>query len=250
MSSEPVLKTESLTKRFGKTTAVDDVSFEIERGETIALIGPNGAGKTTLINCLSGVLGVTDGRIFFDGRDVTDSTSDEMARQGLGRTFQISNLFWDFTTFQNTRLGLQLQENINYNFWDHHKEFTDLADSAEDILDRVGLKEQRDTKAENLSQGQKRQLELGLALSTHPHVLLLDEPTAGLAEDNIDKLITILDELSDDYTILFIEHDIELVMDIADKILVMNQGRIIAFGTPLEIRESDDVQDAYLGTSV
>jgi branched-chain amino acid transport system ATP-binding protein len=246
--TDVILSSENLTKRFGKFTAVDGVSLDIASDETVALIGPNGAGKTTLFNCLSGVLDVTSGTITFKGEDVTDAPSHEMAKRGLSRSFQISSLFEEFTVIENLRLGTQIENGITVDAWNKHTAYEAPLRDAEAILDRIRLSHERESLAKNLSQGQKRQLEIGLALSPDPEVLLLDEPTAGLAGDNVDNLVEIINDLSETYSIVFIEHDMEMVMGIPDSIIVMNQGQIIAQGPPSEIRESKDVQDAYLGT--
>lgn len=247
--TEPILSTSNLTKSFGKFTAVDGVSIDIRQEETLALIGPNGAGKTTLFNCLSGVLDITSGSIVFKGEDVSSAGAHTMAQKGLSRSFQISNLFEDFTVLENLRLGAQIEKGITADFWNNYQEYEEPLRDAEALLKRIRLIDQRDSLAKNLSQGQKRQLEIGLALTTKPEVLLLDEPTAGLAGDNVDNLVRIIDELSETYCIMFIEHDMEMVMSIPDSIIVMNQGRVIAQGSADEIRTSEKVQDAYLGTT-
>lgn len=246
--TEPVLSAENLYKNFGDLKVLQGVSFDIYPEETIAVIGPNGAGKTTLFNCLSGVYEVSDGTVTFKQEDVTNSPSDVIAQKGLGRSYQISNLFDGFTVFENLRLGCMIQQGLSANIWKDIKSYDRPNEDADRILTQVKLEEQRETLARNLSQGQKRQLEIGLALSVQPDILLLDEPTAGLAEDNIDNLVDIINKLSEDYSILFIEHDIDMVMEISNSILVMNDGKVLIQGKLDEIKESEEVQDAYLGT--
>lgn len=246
-NSEAVLEAEGVTKHFSGVVAVDGVNFEISAGETRGLIGPNGAGKTTLFNCITGTYQLTAGSLYLGGTEITNEEPHKIARRGLARSFQVSNLFEEFSAFENLRLGVQIGER-NFDFRTPHARFDDINERAESILDWVGLARQRDTTASELSHGQKRQLELGLSLTTDPDILLLDEPTAGIPSEEVDDMTNLIQSIGEDYTILIVEHNMDVVMTLADNIMVLDQGKIIADGAPDAIRRDDRVQSAYLGT--
>lgn len=248
MSADSLLRVENGTKHFGALVAVDGVSFEIHAGEVKSLIGPNGAGKTTLFNCISGTLPFTEGTVVFSGEDITDLRPDEVARQGLSRSYQINNLFGGFTVSENVRLAAQAQTSNNFNLWRDYRSFEGPKTTAAEIVDRIGLTEQADQPAAALSHGQKRQLEIGIAMATDPDLILLDEPTSGLAAENIGAVIGLIESIRDEYTIMLVEHNMDVVMSVSDSILVMDRGEIIADGAPETVRQSDEVQEAYLGT--
>jgi len=248
MSSDTALRVDDVRKQFGAVTAVDDVSFALERGRTKSLIGPNGAGKTTLINCISGTLGVDTGDIRIGDRDITDLAPNRRAELGLGRTYQITNLFDDFTTLENVRLAAQVRLGNNLDMWSNYRRNEEALEQAHRILETVNLSEEADTKAGALSHGQKRQLEIGVSIATDPKILLLDEPAAGMGTENVSALVELLQSLQGEYSIILIEHNIDIVMEISDLVMVMNQGKLIADDTPDKIRSDERVRDAYLGT--
>jgi len=249
MSAEPVLAVEGLTKRFGGIVAVDGVDFEVPPAHTKGLIGPNGAGKTTLMNCISGLYDVTRGTIRFDGEDITDRDPHEMARLGLGRTFQVTNLFDDLTVFENLRLAAQIHTTNNYNFWTRFTDFEEPAATGEEVLETIGLTNERESKVANLSHGEKRQLEIGIVMATEPDLLLLDEPTAGMASDEVGTITELIANLQSDMAIVIVEHNIDVIMELTDSIIVLHRGDLIADDDPESIRADDDVRSAYLGTN-
>ncbi len=247
-----LLRTSGLTKRFGGLTAVDGVDFGIEEGQLCSLIGPNGAGKTTFFNLLTGALPVSDGRIEYrqDGEwvDVTDDDPHETALRGIHRSYQITNIFPTSTVLENVRIAAQAHGGADA--WKLHRNVADFEayeDEAREILDRVGLAAAADTVAGNLSHGQKRNLEVGIALAGDPDLLLLDEPTAGVSSDGIGRIVDLIEDVAADHSILLVEHNMDVVMGVSDRIAVLHQGSLIADGPPGEIREDEDVQEAYLG---
>ena len=250
----PILRTENLTKRFGQFTATADIDLEIKRGEFRSIIGPNGAGKTTLFNLVTGALPVTDGHIYFDGEEITDLSPPERVRRGIGRSFQISNIFGGLTVRENVRLAAQSISRNEYNFIESLFKTTDQYDGmnerTDDVLNRIGLMQIADERANALAYGDKRRLEIGVVLATDPEIVLFDEPTAGMSVEETRKTIELIEEVLVDQTLLIIEHDIELVMELSDRITVLNHGEILAEGTPEEITEDQRVQDAYLGGMV
>ncbi|MFW6448256.1 MAG: ABC transporter ATP-binding protein [Halobacteriota archaeon] len=246
------LQTVGLTKSFGGVTAVDDVDFELPDGQLCALIGPNGAGKTTFFNLLTGVLPPTDGRIRFrhggELVDITDAGADETARMGLHRSYQITNIFPNVSVLENVRVAVQAHRGRDgWRFWRNVRRFDDHYDEAEAILERVGLEAVADRTAANLSHGEKRNLEVGIALAGDPEVLLLDEPTSGVSSEDVDEVVQLIEDVAEDHTILLIEHNMEVVMDISDRVVVLHRGSLIADGAPQTIRDSEAVRRAYLG---
>jgi len=248
MNDETVLRTDSIRKTFGGVTAVDDVSFRIGANETKALIGPNGAGKTTLLNCICGLYNVTAGTVYLDGTNITESEPYEIARQGLGRTYQITNIFEEYTVFENIRLAAQAKQGRNFDLFTHHTDFQGPLDTAAEILGLVNLEAKGEVAAGTLAHGEQRQLEIGLALALEPNVLLLDEPAAGMASGELAQITQLINDLSEQYAILVVEHNIDLVMELSDSILVLDQGAKIADDTPETVRNDQRVLDAYLQT--
>jgi branched-chain amino acid transport system ATP-binding protein len=247
--SEAALATENLRKEFGEVTAVDGVSLGIERGELRAVIGPNGAGKTTLFNTIMGTLPATTGRIHLDGTDITDRAEHERPHLGLARSFQSNELFADQTVLENVRVVVQTAAEGAFR-WDLFRDHRDVGRSkARSLLGRVGLDAPPDTLAKNLSHGDQRRLGIAMALATDPDVLLLDEPTSGMSPDATTATADLIQTLQADLglTLVLIEHDMDVVLSISDRITVLNRGSVIATGTPAAVQENEAVQDAYLG---
>src|SRR4051812_33345475 len=244
---EPLLAVEGLTKRFGGITASDDVSLAVGEGELHAIIGPNGAGKTTLIGQLTGELTPQAGRIRFAGRDITASPAYQRNLLGLARSFQITSLFLDFTALDNVALAVQAHAGHSFHFWRDARKELELREPARAALQRVGLGARADALVANMNHGEHRQLEIAMALATKPRMLLLDEPMAGMGAEESTRMVTLLRELKQEVTILLIEHDMDAVFALADRISVLVYGRVIASGEPAAIRANPDVRRAYLG---
>ncbi|WP_247895730.1 ABC transporter ATP-binding protein [Azospirillum brasilense] len=245
--SPPLLSTDSLVKRFGGLAATDGLSLSVAEGELHALIGPNGAGKTTLIGQLSGELTPDSGTILFDGRDVTRLPVHKRAQRGLARSFQITSIFPSFTALDNVALAVQAHAGHSFRFWRDAARDRRLADPARAVLERVGLGARADTRADALAHGEKRQLELAMALATGPRLLLLDEPMAGMGPEDSARMVELLRELKGGVTILLVEHDMDAVFALADRITVLVRGKDLASGTPEQIRNDPAVREAYLG---
>ena len=242
-----LLQVSSLDKRFGGIVATDDINLTIPEGELHAVIGPNGAGKTTLIAQLSGQLTPDSGQIRFDGSDITTLPMPARSALGLARSFQITSLFLDLSVLDNVALAVQAHAGHSFHFWRDARRQPDLRDPARAALTRVGLKERENLPASALSHGEHRQLELAMALASKPRMLLLDEPMAGLGPEESTRMVAMLRELKKELTILLVEHDMEAVFALADRITVLVYGRVIASGIPEEIRNNAQVRDAYLG---
>jgi ABC-type branched-subunit amino acid transport system ATPase component len=241
----PLLETRALTKAFGGLTAVNRVDFRVRRGELRAVIGPNGAGKTTFFNVLTGVLPPSDGRVMFKGRDITGFPAHAVSRLGVGRSYQITNIFGDLTVFENLRVAVQSRV-THYRFWGNAERLTEVNRRAEELLHLLELGPKRDVRGAELSHGEQRYLEIGIALATEPDFLLLDEPTAGMSPEETQRTAAFVRTLAGRVTIVLVEHDMEVVMGISDRITVLNYGEILAEGTPAEIRENPDVRRVYL----
>jgi branched-chain amino acid transport system ATP-binding protein len=242
-----VLRTRELVKRFGAHRAVDGVDLEIRPGTLHAIIGPNGAGKTTLFNLLSGEARPSGGTIAFGGRDVTRLDATARSHLGLGRSFQRTNVFPKLSVFENVRLAAQSRTRDSFALWRTAASLDAVNERAERALAEFGLLERRALLAGELAGGEQRLLELALTLATDPVLLLLDEPSQGLSPEDARRLIDRIGTLAARYTIVLIEHNMPLVMSLADEITVMNFGRVLAHGTPAEIRANADVRAAYLG---
>lgn len=242
-----LLRVESLVKNFGALRATDHVSFDLSPGEIHALIGPNGAGKTSFVAQVSGHLSPDSGRIVFDGADLTQASVHERVASGLARSFQITRLFKSFTVRDNIALSVQARSGSSLSFWRPVTSETALAQAADAVLARLGLTERADVLASELSHGEQRVLEIGLALATGPRVLLLDEPMAGVGPDESKRLVTLIQSLRAECAILLVEHDMEAVFQLADRITVLVNGAVIASGSPEAIRNDPQVVAAYLG---
>ncbi len=243
----PLLKVEGLEKRFGGIVATDSVRLEVARGEVHALIGPNGAGKTTLIAQLSGSLAPDAGRIVFAGADITRLPQHDRVRAGLARSYQITSIFRKFSVRDNLALAVQARSGSSFAFWRPVAGENALAAEAAGIAARVGLGERLDAPAGSLAHAEQRSLEVGLALATNARLLLLDEPMAGMGPDESQRMIELVERLRGEVTVLLVEHDMDAVFRLADRISVLVNGAIIATGTPGEIRANADVRRAYLG---
>ena len=247
--ADALLQVEDLTKRFGGVVASDRIALTLDRGELHAIIGPNGAGKTTLIGQLTGEIVPDAGSVRFDGHDITVLPVYRRSAIGLARSFQITSLFLDFTALDNVALAVQAHAGHSFRFWRNARGDTELREPARAALTDAGLGTRADVLAADLSHGERRQLEIAMALATGPRMLLLDEPMAGMGPEESARLIEILRKLKGGVTILLIEHDMDAVFALADRISVLVYGRIIASGEPAAIRADPVVRQAYLGES-
>jgi branched-chain amino acid transport system ATP-binding protein len=249
MENGIILETHDLRKDFGGLVAVANVSIKVKAHSLHSIIGPNGAGKTTLFNLLSGNLEPTKGRVIFKGRDITDLPAYRTAHLGIGRSFQITNVFPNLTVRENIRLAAQAVGRDSFKLWRHYGHFASYEESARQIAAQVGLTGQEDLPARALPHGGKRKLELGILLAADPELLLLDEPTAGMAREEIPLLMEVIQRIRNQgtKTIMLVEHKMDLVMNVSDWITVMHQGQVLAEGTPAEIAANEVVQSAYLG---
>jgi branched-chain amino acid transport system ATP-binding protein len=245
--ADALLDIAGVSKRFGGITASQDVSLAVPAGELHAIIGPNGAGKTTLIGQLTGELTPDEGRIRFGDTDITALPTYQRSRLGLARSFQITSLFLDMSVLDNVALAVQAHDGHSFRFWTPAHKEERLRAPARAALERTGLAARADTMVSDMSHGEHRQLEIAMALATKPRMLLLDEPMAGMGPDESARLVKLLRELKNEYTILLIEHDMEAVFALADRISVLVYGRVIATGKPEDIRVNPEVRKAYLG---
>ncbi|HLZ02117.1 MAG TPA: ABC transporter ATP-binding protein [Bradyrhizobium sp.] len=245
--AEPLLCVKDLVRRFGGITATDRVSLDVAQGELHAIIGPNGAGKTTLISQLTGHLAPDSGSISLAGRDITHLPAWRRSALGLARSFQVTSLLLDFTAADNVALAAQAHDGHSFRFLGDARKERGLRDQALAALQRVGLAERAHVLVSRLSHGEQRELELAVALATRPQLLLLDEPMAGLGVTESARMVTLLRELRKEVTIVLVEHDMEAVFALADRISVLVYGRVIASGAPSEIRQNEEVKRAYLG---
>jgi branched-chain amino acid transport system ATP-binding protein len=246
-AAPPILRTEGLTVRFGGLTALNQVSLAVATGEIRAIIGPNGAGKSTLFNCLTGVLRPTAGRIALQDRDITGLPPHVISHRGLARSYQITNILPGATVLENVRIAAQSRHH-GWSLWRHHLAYGDLVEQSRRVLAAVGLGDKEEELASNLSHGEQRNLEIGIALATEPRVLCLDEPTAGMSPVETRATVELVRRIAADYTILIVEHDMEVVMGLAHTITVLHYGEILAEGTPADIQANARVQEVYLKT--
>jgi branched-chain amino acid transport system ATP-binding protein len=246
--ASPIVRTERLTRSFGSLMAVAHVNFEVERGELRSIIGPNGAGKTTFFRLISGEMAPSSGRIWFDGREITGLPQHRVSRLGVSKSYQITNVFPHLTVLENIRVAAQTYR-LSFNFWGRAAALTTIRDKAGVILKEVGLWDKRERLAAYLSHGEKRHLELGIALSTDPTLLLLDEPTAGMSPEETDETIHLIRRIAAGRTVILVEHKMKVVMNISDRITVLHQGQVLAEGSPAEIRANTRVQQTYLGAN-
>jgi branched-chain amino acid transport system ATP-binding protein len=245
--AEPLLRVENLVRRFGGIVATDNVSLDVASGELHAIIGPNGAGKTTLISQLTGQRLPDAGSIYLAGQDITRVPSWRRSALGLARSFQITSLLSDFTVADNVALAAQAHDGHSFHFWGNARKVAHLRKAAQSALERVGLGHRGDVVVSQLSHGEQRELELAVALATKPKLLLLDEPMAGLGITESARMVKLLQELRREVSIVLVEHDMNAVFALADRITVLVYGRVIASGRPSEIRGNEEVKRAYLG---
>lgn len=242
-----MLETLGLTVRFGGLTALDNVDFAVAPGELRAVIGPNGAGKSTFFNCLTGVQRPSAGQIRFAGEDVTGLSPDRVSKKGIARSYQITNILPNATTLENARIAAQSRRH-GWSLLSHHRRYRDIIEKAEAALDLVGLLAKADVLAANLSHGEQRNLEIAIALATEPRLLCLDEPTAGMSAAETQEITELVRRIARNLTILIVEHDMQIVMELAQRITVLHYGRILAEGTPAEIQQDARVLEVYLKT--
>lgn len=249
MENDYIIETFNLTKQFGALVAVDNVNLKVKRNSLHAIIGPNGAGKTTFFNLLSGNLKPTSGKVVYKEKDLTGLPVHRMIHLGIGRSFQITNIFPNLTVFENVRLASQVLERDNFKLLSRTSNMKRCEERTWEVIEKVGLKERAPLVARTLPHGDQRKLELGMILAPDPEVLLLDEPTAGMAAEQVPELIQLIQEIqrAGNKTVLLVEHNMNVVMSISDKITVMNLGKVLAEGTPGEIAANKEVQVAYLG---
>jgi branched-chain amino acid transport system ATP-binding protein len=245
--NKDLLIVDKMIKRYGGLLATDSLSLSVKQGELHAIIGPNGAGKTTLIKQLSGEISSDSGSVSVSGREIRRMSEAARSHLGLARSFQVTSLFQNFTVLENVMLAVQAHNGHSFRFWKKASETTSIVEPALATLHQIGLQEKRDTVVYALSHGEQRQLEIAVALATKPKLLLLDEPMAGMSVEDSANLVEILKGLKSTYSILLIEHDMDAVFSLADRITVLVYGKAIATGTPEEIRENSEVRQAYLG---
>jgi branched-chain amino acid transport system ATP-binding protein len=245
--STAILRTQDLTVRFGGLTALNQVNFEVRRDEIRAIIGPNGAGKSTFFNCLTGVLRPSSGTILFNGGEITGLSPDRISHKGIARSYQITNILPNATTLENVRIAAQSRRH-GWSLLAHHRAYRDILEKAETVLASVGLLSKANEVAANLSHGEQRNLEVGIALASEPQLLCLDEPTAGMSAAETHDTMELVRRIATDLTILIVEHDMQVVMELAQRITVFHYGEILAEGTPSEIQQNPRVLEVYLKT--
>ncbi|MGG0719165.1 ABC transporter ATP-binding protein [Robertmurraya massiliosenegalensis] len=246
---EALIETKELTIAFGGHVAVEHVDISVPANQFKSIIGPNGAGKTTFFNLLSGQLTPTEGEIFFRGEKITKLSPTERTRKGIGRSFQITNVFPNLTVLENVRLAVQSQAGIRYQMLTHFKKYRKVEEKALEWLELVLLDDKKEMLASNLAHGEKRKLEIAMLLALNTEVLLLDEPTAGMSLEEVPAILDMIRRIKEkgDRTILLIEHKMDMILDLSDTVMVLFNGRLLADGTPAEIMENEMVQSAYLG---
>ena len=242
-----ILETKSICHDFSGLQVLMDVNLDVKEGERHAIIGPNGAGKTTLFNVITGTYKPSEGQVYFKSKDVTGFAPHKLVRLGLGRSFQITSTFTWLTAFQNIRMGILSKRGIRFNFLRFLDRMDDVTEETNAVLKRINLDGERDIPATQLSYGKSRSLEISMALATDPDLVMLDEPTAGMSVDETRNAVELIRRLTEGKTMVIIEHDMDVVFSLADRITVLHLGGILASGPPDEIRDNQAVKDAYLG---
>jgi len=244
-----ILETKDLFHDFSGLKVLFGVNLQVEEGERHAVIGPNGAGKTTLFNVINGAYKPRRGQVFFKGMEITGAKPHELTRLGMGRSFQLTSTFNRMTAFQNIRLAVLSKQGVRFNLFRKVDKMQEITTETDEVLKRINLHGERDIPAGMLSYGKHRALEISLALATDPDLIMLDEPTAGMSRDETHHAVDLIKKLTEGKTVVIIEHDMDVVFSLADRITVLNYGTIIATGPPDEIRKNQAVKDAYLGDS-
>lgn len=242
-----LISVERLTKSFGGLRAVDGVTMKVQEGELTSIIGPNGAGKSTLFNLMTGLISPDEGRVFFNGEDITHLPVHRIIQKGIARSFQLVNVFSELTVFENIRMGIQASMGYGFQFFAPLGKLADLGEKASAVIESVGLAGKEMMRAKDLSYGDNKILDVAIALTANPKALLLDEPTSGLATKETGRMLDLIGKLSEALTILLVEHDMNVVFSVSERVIVMNQGKIIGDGEPEEIKKDEGVQEAYLG---
>ena len=242
-----ILETKAICHDFSGLQVLMDVNLEVQEGERHAIIGPNGAGKTTLFNVITGTYQPSEGQVFFKSKEITGLPSHKLVRLGMGRSFQITSTFTWLTAFQNIRMGILSKRGIRFNFFRFLDKMDDVTRETDAVLKRINLDGERDIPANMLSYGKSRSLEISMALATDPDLVMLDEPTSGMSVDETHNAVALIRRLTEGKTMVIIEHDMDVVFSLADRITVLHLGGILASGTPDEIRDNQAVKDAYLG---
>ncbi len=242
-----ILETKDLKHNFGPLRVLFGVDLQIEEGERHAVIGPNGAGKTTLFNTITGTYHPTQGKVFFKGKDITGFAPHKLARIGIGRSFQITSTFSFLTAFQNIRLAILSKDGVRFNLFRNVDRMNKVTEETHEMLHRINLYDDRDVMACNLSYGKSRALEISMALATNPELVLLDEFAAGMSKEETQDAVNLIRRLTEGKTVVLIEHDMDVVFSLADRITVLHYGKILATGKPEEVRNNQAVKDAYLG---
>jgi branched-chain amino acid transport system ATP-binding protein len=246
-STNPILELQGIYKDFDGLEVLFGINMGIQQGERHAIIGPNGAGKSTIFNIITGKYTPSKGKIFFKGQDATGTSPYKLNRQGLARSFQITNIFRTMTVFQNVRNAILSKNKIRYNMFSRLDRMKDINEQTERVLEQIGLLDRRDVVAGLLSYGQQRALEIGLTIATEPELILLDEPTAGMSSEETREAVKLIERVTQGKTLIIVEHDMEVVFSLADRITVIYYGEVLASGPPDEIRQNQKVKDAYLG---
>jgi branched-chain amino acid transport system ATP-binding protein len=246
---QPILRVDRLSKHFGGLKAVDNVSLSVREGSLHAIIGPNGAGKTTLFNLISGRYPPTSGKVFFRGRDITNSPQHAIANLGIARSYQMTTVFLQLPVFENIRVAAQATQS-QYNFWGSADPLREVNERTDEILEIIGLSQKQAVRAAQLSHAEQRQLDVGIALASKPVLLLLDEPTAGMSPAETEQLMQFIQELAREVSVVLIEHKIKLVMAVSDRVTVLNFGNVLAEGSPDQVQADPRVQAAYLEGAV
>jgi branched-chain amino acid transport system ATP-binding protein len=246
-SANPILELREVYKDFDGLEVLFGISMGIQQGERHAIIGPNGAGKSTIFNIITGKYLPSKGKIFFKGQDVTGTSPYKLNRHGLARSFQITNIFRTMTVFQNVRNAVLSKNKIRYNMFSRLDRMKDINEQTDKVLEQIGLLDRKDVVAGLLSYGQQRALEIGLTIATEPELILLDEPTAGMSSEETREAVKLIGRVTQGKTLIIVEHDMEVVFSLADRITVIYYGEVLASGPPDEIRQNQKVKDAYLG---
>jgi branched-chain amino acid transport system ATP-binding protein len=248
-AAEPILRTERLTRHYGGVRALTDVDFQVDPGKLHAVIGPNGAGKSTLFHVITGRVPPSSGRIWFRGQEITGLAQHQVARLGIARSYQITTIFLNLSVYENIRIAAQSATN-HMDFWHRADALRDVADRTDDVLGIIGLRAKAHLLAGQLSHGEQRLVDIGIALATHPGVLLLDEPTAGMSPHETEQMMHFIRQLAERVSIVLVEHKMNVIMQISDYITVLHFGQVLTEGTPEEVRNDKRVQDVYLEGSI